>query len=125
MMVNTMSMEKPLKRFGGGEMDHSRTDQKNGDVYHHRIFFRQHVSLNLFRVEYAQHDQKNQQPQFSNDPVGLPECAGFDREHDTGKDGDRKNRIIDEFVNAVLDIPEPIDLFLFFKPQAQDDRQRL
>jgi len=26
MMVNTMSMEKPLKWFGGGEMDHSCTD---------------------------------------------------------------------------------------------------
>ena len=69
--------------------------------------------------------QKNQQPQFGSDPVGLPELAGFDRKHDAGKDGDRKNRIIDEFVDAILDAPEPIDLFLFFKPQAQDDGQRL
>jgi hypothetical protein len=51
------NIHEGLKRFDGGEVDHKRTDNENGNMYHHRIFFWQRIFFYLFAILSAQGDQ--------------------------------------------------------------------
>ena len=68
--VRMMSMGV-LKGFDGGEVDHERADNKNGDMHHHCVFFWQGVFFYLFAVLNAECDQNNQQSQFPVNPLGF------------------------------------------------------
>ena len=66
-----------LKWLDGGKVDHASTDNKNWDMYHHRVFLWQGVFLYLLAVLNAECDQDNQKPQFPVNPLGLRKNPGL------------------------------------------------
>ena len=114
MMRANLSSPDNLKWFYSGQVNHSRADNENRDMHHHRVFFWQNVLGNLFSIHDSQADQYYQKNHFYLDPVGFREHPCIHCQKNSGDKGHSQYGVVDKFVDASLGFFQPQDFGVIF-----------